>query len=318
MLSLLVAACWTLSRLTAAQEQFFWSYKAENTTGSYEPYFEICGSSCEDCNPDAKACFAENWANLCFEPKAGETCCKDQFGTSCYDGYYCAYDEDNVAFCCAEDDEEEDCAKALNISLKDSHDPKKETPTASVTAIFTPAITASGQSVVPHPERTHAPPLPGSSKEKGEPDDLDVDRDMSMPVKVAIAIGVFVAVAILITLGIMCIIHRRKVARYSMLEKQNATPYPSNAHQGHHAMAAVPGIPPAASPYEPMRGQVSHHLRDSWTVSPAISRDASPHHSPRPSYMDRPFPASPQHHAIELTHVPPLQSPGLDSPGHKR
>lgn len=79
MFSFLFAA-WALSHV-AAQEQFFWSYKVENTTGSYAPLFEICGSSCSDCDPEAKACFAENWSNLCFEPKLGETCCKDQFGS---------------------------------------------------------------------------------------------------------------------------------------------------------------------------------------------------------------------------------------------
>lgn len=77
----LLFAAWALSQV-AAQDQFFWSYKTDNTTSSYEPLFEICGSSCSDCDPDAKACFAENWSNLCFEPKLGETCCKDQFGST--------------------------------------------------------------------------------------------------------------------------------------------------------------------------------------------------------------------------------------------
>ncbi|KAF2681880.1 hypothetical protein K458DRAFT_406094 [Lentithecium fluviatile CBS 122367] len=313
-----------LAASTLAEEQFLWSYMPENTTRSYEPLFQVCGSSCSDCDPAAKPCFAENWSNLCYEPKLGETCCQDQFGTSCYVGYYCAYDEDNVGFCCAEDDEEEDCAKALNVTL--SHSEPQEAPTTvSPTAVFTPSITASDQSIVHRPERTHLPLMPGTYKGSDhDPEDQEVERDVSTAVKIGIAVGAVVGGAILVTLVVMWVLHRRNVSRYAKLGEMKPK---GDMHAGHphpeqrsHVMPAMmPGAAhPHASAYEPMRNQPPHDPRASW-VSPAVSREPSPRRSPAPAYTDRPaaFLGASQHHSIELTHMPPT-SPDPFGQNHQR
>lgn len=66
---------------SSATLNYWWSYHAENNTESYDPAFEICGSSCADCWDGARSCFAQEFSNICYEPGRGETCCKDKYGS---------------------------------------------------------------------------------------------------------------------------------------------------------------------------------------------------------------------------------------------
>jgi hypothetical protein len=81
MFSSLLLAGFAASSLAA--DQFFMSYQPNDTTGSYEPLFIECGTSCSDCGEGAKPCFADSFSNLCYEPKLGETCCRDSLGSTC-------------------------------------------------------------------------------------------------------------------------------------------------------------------------------------------------------------------------------------------
>lgn len=87
-------------------KEFWWSYAPENYTETarygYDASFEVCGSSCSECREDAKQCWAEDYSNICYEPAYGETCCQDVYGTACVEGYYCAYNNTGVAYCCAD------------------------------------------------------------------------------------------------------------------------------------------------------------------------------------------------------------------------
>jgi hypothetical protein len=87
MRSILAAVLASAASLAAAQanvEEFWWSYPAENVTEQlfgYDPEFEICGGSCEACDPQAKQCISREFSNICYEPSAGETCCEDVYGS---------------------------------------------------------------------------------------------------------------------------------------------------------------------------------------------------------------------------------------------
>jgi hypothetical protein len=103
--TVLSGASFVAAQTTTAPE-FWWSYPpgdnytADNPQG-YDPIFEVCGTSCSDCREGAKRCHADEFTNICYEPAAGETCCQDLYGTACIEGYYCAYNPAEVAYCCA-------------------------------------------------------------------------------------------------------------------------------------------------------------------------------------------------------------------------
>ncbi|KAF1975683.1 hypothetical protein BU23DRAFT_66385 [Bimuria novae-zelandiae CBS 107.79] len=210
MLSSLLVACLAASStpLTAAKT-FWWSYQTENNTESYDPVFEICANgnatSCAACtskddNIGARLCeSSKKLDNVCYEPKREETCCKDKYGN-----FYCAYTEDNIAFCCREGEDVEDCGKSLNQIL--SEDGNDDQATASVTSAFQPSMTAADQSIVARPERTTPPNIaPGLTETHIK--DPEVKKKISAAVKIGIAIGAFAGVAILTTLAIMGLIH---------------------------------------------------------------------------------------------------------------
>lgn len=312
--SLFVAYLAVSSAPRATAKTFWWSYQGQNNTDSYDPIFEICANgnatSCAACNTaqddkvGASLCeSSDKLDNICYEPKREETCCKDKYGTSCYKDFYCAYTEENVAFCCYEDEDIEDCGKKFNHTL--SEDLNDGQATATLTSAFQPSVTA-GQTRVARPERTTPPNiLPGSTKTSEQ--DPDVAQKMSAAVKIGIAIAVFAGAAILVTLAVMALLHWRKRTKYNSIGpsqgKGKLMEHPE-AYGGHGVPRPISGAP---GPFEPMRNE-PYDPRQSWMASPP------PQHSgpttPNPfsdnvAYSDQPtMPQRP----VELQHLPP--------PGH--
>ncbi|PKS08969.1 hypothetical protein jhhlp_003582 [Lomentospora prolificans] len=92
----------------------------------YEPEVRECGdgNTCaEACGAGYEQCESTDSANHCFNPAAGETCCKFLgLGSSCNAGYFCAHDIDQSTVCCAEGKSLEECA-ALNSAGALTSDP---------------------------------------------------------------------------------------------------------------------------------------------------------------------------------------------------
>ncbi|KAJ4296203.1 hypothetical protein N0V90_006248 [Kalmusia sp. IMI 367209] len=313
--SLLVVYFAASSAPLAAAKTFYWSYQGENGTDSYDPVFEICApknaTSCGDCNTaddnvGAKSCHSELYNNICYEPKREETCCKDKYGTSCYKDFYCAYTSENIAFCCADGEDVEDCGKTFNETLsKDQDEADDDHATATVTSAFNPSMTATDQTRVARPERTTPPNVvPGSTKTQNK--DPDVEKKMSAAVKIGIAIAAFAGVAILVTLAVMALLHWRKRTKYNAIGHSQAEdkllakhPEPFNAHAVPRPISSAPG------PFEPMRNEPPHDSRQSWMASPPPNHSGpttpSPFSAPA-AYSDHP---SQPHQSVELSHLPP-------------
>ncbi|CAI4210601.1 unnamed protein product [Parascedosporium putredinis] len=87
--------------------------------GGYEPEVRECGdgNTCaEACGAGYEQCDSDDTSNHCFNPSAGETCCRFLgLGSSCNAGYFCAHDSDKNTVCCGEGKSLEECA-ALNDS----------------------------------------------------------------------------------------------------------------------------------------------------------------------------------------------------------
>ncbi|KAL5380048.1 hypothetical protein DPSP01_008085 [Paraphaeosphaeria sporulosa] len=305
--SLLIAYLAVISTPLVTAKTFWWSYQGEIDTESYDPVFEICAdknaTSCAACNSSpgddrvgAKLCESlDKLDNICYEPKREETCCKDKYGTSCFKDFYCAYTSENVAFCCADGEDVEDCGGKFNQTLSDEKN--DDQASATVASAFQPSMTATDQTRVARPERTSPPKIvPGSTTAYAK--DPEVEKKMSAAVKIGIAIGVIAVVGILLTLAIMALIHWRKKTKYNAIGHGQAVDAKHTAPS-----SGTPG------PFEPMRNEpLPHDPRQSWMASPP------PQHSepttPNPfsdgaAYSDHP--AHPQH-PIELQHIPP--------PGH--
>lgn len=92
--------------IDTGSELYWWSYNPDNGTvkkpSGYKPKYNQCGLGCEECEAvEAKRCFSYQYRS-CYSPYFGETCCEDMYGTTCEEGYYCAYDGRGQAYCCHE------------------------------------------------------------------------------------------------------------------------------------------------------------------------------------------------------------------------
>lgn len=79
----------SIAAFAAAQTnvaEYYWSYAPANyaitAPHGYDPSFAVCGNSCEACDKDAKECFSVQGSNTCYEPKKGEHCCRDLYGST--------------------------------------------------------------------------------------------------------------------------------------------------------------------------------------------------------------------------------------------
>ena len=77
----------TATARATATTDFWWSFPpgenyTEDNPYGYDPLFEICGPSCEECRENAKQCRSDQFSNICYEPADGETCCNDVYGST--------------------------------------------------------------------------------------------------------------------------------------------------------------------------------------------------------------------------------------------
>ncbi|KAL5412334.1 hypothetical protein PMIN04_009891 [Paraphaeosphaeria minitans] len=99
-------------------------------------------------------------------------CCKDKYGTSCYKDFYCAYTSENIAFCCADGEDVEDCSGKFNQTP--SEEKNDDQASAIATSAFQPSMTATDQTRVARPERTSPPKIvPGSTKTYAEDPEVE-------------------------------------------------------------------------------------------------------------------------------------------------
>lgn len=124
--------------------------------GAYEPEETDCGDGdtcAEACGKTFEQCDSANGVNSCFDPSAGETCCKSVGqGASCQEGYFCTSDKEESAVCCAEGTSLEECAKLNGASELTSAAPAKSSsasasapaaPTASIGGVYKESDAAS-------------------------------------------------------------------------------------------------------------------------------------------------------------------------------
>ncbi|EFY85544.1 hypothetical protein J3459_009933 [Metarhizium acridum] len=119
-------------------------------TSGYKPDQKQCkaGNTCaESCGADYQQCAGgKPDVAHCFNPKAGESCCTDNSGNSCQDGYYCTHDSKAQTWCCPKDMDLNACAAAYTISglvAATSKPPPSTTSQAPTTTSIPPTTTSS-------------------------------------------------------------------------------------------------------------------------------------------------------------------------------
>ncbi|KAF2874744.1 hypothetical protein BDV95DRAFT_563515 [Massariosphaeria phaeospora] len=259
--TLIAALVVSSSSVVAAQQEFWWSFKPNHTSDEgYDPSFEICGTSCDGCDRSAKQCFSSEFANICYQPDQGESCCKDQYGTACVDGFYCAYNDKAIAFCCEKDTDVEECGHLFDEDL--SRAELAVPTTVIVTEIFDPVATGTAsQSIAARPNRTTPPKLPGNVGHTGkDPDHYEDDDGMAVGVRVGIVVGAFVGIAALVALVVFCLMRKRRIRKHppAVPAKFEAPQVPAKARHPSPFAKPIPQgqgpMPASPTAYEPMRG----------------------------------------------------------------
>ncbi|KAK3997381.1 hypothetical protein QBC44DRAFT_93988 [Cladorrhinum sp. PSN332] len=111
----------------------------------YQPESAVCGSgnTCEEaCGSGYQTCASVDSEVHCFNKDAGQICCPDKSGNSCDAGYYCAADKAAGTWCCPDDMNLEECAKAYKVDgglIAQSAAPE---PTTSSSSSAAPATTS--------------------------------------------------------------------------------------------------------------------------------------------------------------------------------
>ncbi|KAF2663026.1 hypothetical protein K491DRAFT_672842 [Lophiostoma macrostomum CBS 122681] len=256
----------SITALVAAQttttDDFWWSYPPLSQDYSdpdkgYNPQFAICSnSSCSECSSSGepgKACWAEEFTNICYEPSRGETCCEDVYGTACVDAWYCAYDSSNYAYCCENTTSVGDCAGFLNLTdLSSTKAADRVTVTA--TAIFSPTVTpttsGASQVIVDRPTKTPVPGVTNSNNATATKDELGTGAI------VGISVGSVAGVAAIAVAALFFLRRRKNNVPYNQIgggvQPTQRFPPAVPGSYGPHTPAQVGLAAPAA--YEPMRG----------------------------------------------------------------
>ncbi|KAH7123715.1 hypothetical protein B0J11DRAFT_615265 [Dendryphion nanum] len=278
---------------TSTPPEFWWSYNKENdTTSGYEPVFEVCGDSCSDCADGAKRCHSDEFSNICYEPGLGETCCQDLYGTACNKGFYCAYNDAEVAYCCHKDTSLSKCGDLFDDILSSTS--RQAAATVVVTRVFTPSAFLTGtaqsaHSLAERPGRTSAPRLPTNSKNSHNGTITD-NKGLPMGAKIGISVGSFAVFVVLGGVLLFFFLRRRRQSSY----KPIGVPLKDQAFLGQHQNNPFLGhTSPNQPTYEPMRGAdptvgyySTKHAHHSVSAPPGVAElpyhDNPPEHIPPP------------------------------------
>ncbi|KAF2463016.1 uncharacterized protein BDR25DRAFT_308013 [Lindgomyces ingoldianus] len=283
---------------------YWWSYPPDvNSSTGYNPDFEVCGTSCAECAEDAKRCHADAFSNICYEPAKQETCCNDYYGTACIEGFYCAYDNAEVAWCCENGTNIEDCGSLLEVELKTTA--RAAPTTIVVTSIFVPPPTASTDSRVSRPMRTQPPSLMGNSMSHNN--GTTASSELSTGAIVGISVGVIGGMGAVIAIVVFFILRRRRNTKYIPV---GSHPAPNATWVGQHTSPAA-----AHTAYEPFKSGVhSYDYQQPLITSAQPSVPATPYQDSAithgPSY-------SGQHEAVAApSHTPPVTLAAHELPEH--
>ncbi|KAH9891362.1 hypothetical protein F4778DRAFT_784955 [Xylariomycetidae sp. FL2044] len=84
----------------------------------YSPEQEICGTGntcAEACGEGYDQCTSSDDVIHCYDKGGKQTCCPQDTGDSCDDGYFCSSDEAGATWCCPDSMTLQECAKAYNL-----------------------------------------------------------------------------------------------------------------------------------------------------------------------------------------------------------
>ncbi|KAB5571918.1 hypothetical protein GE09DRAFT_1170305 [Coniochaeta sp. 2T2.1] len=116
----------------------------------YTPTQSTCGegATCADaCGAGYDTCASNGDTIHCYNPAAKQTCCPDNTGNSCDDGYYCTADTAGQTWCCADELDLVACAAQFGVTGGlVSETPKPTTSSASSTSTSSVVITTSSSS----------------------------------------------------------------------------------------------------------------------------------------------------------------------------
>ncbi|KAF1996281.1 hypothetical protein P154DRAFT_623357 [Amniculicola lignicola CBS 123094] len=300
-------AFWIWFATFANAADFFWAVQNSRDNGSigYEPHFPKCGDSCSDCEEKAQACAK---SNICYEPESEETCCGDTKGTSCIQGYYCAFDvdADNVAYCCQEGSDLSECEEVLTKSLISS-ETTIAPDTTTVIITMTPTPTSSPKST----SKSTITKVSSSTPSETEAKPASSSTGPSIRVKVGVSVGAVGGAAFLFAIILICM-RRRRNRKYTKINNgRGFTPLVT----GYDPISAPEYTAPG--PFEPMR-QVStassyytigHEHGDRISLHlPAPSRSPSPPGVSDGNFVPTPL-SSPTPIQTSSFSVPSLGSP---------
>jgi len=85
----------------------------------YSPTQSVCGqgATCADaCGAGYETCASKDQTVHCYNPAAKQTCCPDNSGNSCDDGYYCTSDSASGTFCCPDGMDLVTCAAQYSVT----------------------------------------------------------------------------------------------------------------------------------------------------------------------------------------------------------
>jgi hypothetical protein len=250
----------------------------------------------------ADALFQE-FTNICYEPSLGETCCEDVYGTACVDGWFCAYDSGNFAYCCQNTTNVDECGKFLNLTESLASTKADDRVTVTATAIFSPtaAPTSSGASqvVVSRPSRTPIPGITNSNNNGTASND-----ELSTGTIVGISVGSVAGVAVIAVAAFLLMRRRKKNVPYNQIGggTQGTQHFPPAVPGSYapHTPAQVGLAAPGA--YEPMRGGEQHsagYYSQEYKqpfMAPAGSVMMPAYHDAAPGSMPQ--------HGVELVEMP--------------
>ncbi|OIW32203.1 hypothetical protein CONLIGDRAFT_260797 [Coniochaeta ligniaria NRRL 30616] len=115
----------------------------------YQPTQSICGegATCADaCGAGYATCASSDTTIHCYNTAAKQTCCPDNSGNSCDDGYYCTADTAAQTWCCPNGMDLVACAAAYSVTGGLVSETAKPTTSSSSSSTSSVVITTSSSS----------------------------------------------------------------------------------------------------------------------------------------------------------------------------
>lgn len=118
-------------------------------TDGYQPTQSVCGvgATCADaCGAGYITCASSDSTIHCFNPDAKQTCCPDNSGNSCDNGYYCTADTAGGTWCCPNGMDLVACAAAYSVTGGLASETPKATTSPTTSPTSSAVVTTSSSS----------------------------------------------------------------------------------------------------------------------------------------------------------------------------